>query len=54
MEVNENIKKMPENDQRLLAYLKRTNYDKYIEFLSKYEFPKRQGMLCIKSIGSNE
>jgi len=32
--------KMPENDQRILAYLKRTNYDKYIEFLAKYVFPK--------------
>ncbi|GAH60114.1 unnamed protein product [marine sediment metagenome] len=36
---NIDIKKMPENDRRLLAYLKRTNYDKYIEFLSKYVFP---------------
>lgn len=34
------ISRMPEYDQKLLAYLKRTNYDKYIEFLSKYIYPK--------------
>lgn len=37
-----NILKMPVCDQRMLAYLKRTNYDKYIEFLAKYVFPKKK------------
>ncbi|GAI32470.1 unnamed protein product [marine sediment metagenome] len=36
------IKRMPENDRRLLAYLKRTNYDKYIEFLAEYVFPRQK------------
>ncbi|GAJ00844.1 unnamed protein product [marine sediment metagenome] len=34
------IKKMPENDR--IVYLKRTDYDKYIEFLSKYAFPRQK------------
>jgi len=39
---NIDIEKMPKNDRRLLAYLKRTNYDKYIEFLAKYIFPRQK------------
>ena len=34
------IKKMSENDRRRIVFLKRTDYDKYIDFLAKHIFPK--------------
>ena len=34
------VKKMSENDRRRIVFLKRTDYDKYIDFLSKHIFPK--------------
>lgn len=52
------IPKMPIGDQRILAYLKRTNYDKYIEFLAIYVFPKKKHAIlehdwCCQICGGN-